>query len=397
MKLILYIAVYTLINVYLIVKIIRWITKLGKKTNKISIKVILSVIYFLCYLSVILGYLLPISIVQKYIQIFANIFTGFMIYTGVMFLLIDIVKFVSIRIFKVDKEFYKQKKYLYISGILIILMVLFTNIYGNYHARHVKVREYNVSINKSVQDIKHLKIALIADLHLGYSIGHEMMEDMAEKINDEDVDLVVIAGDIFDNSVDTVDDMKKCKEALGSIKSKYGVYATFGNHDIDEKLFEGFSVKSDHDGYRNKEMENILRDVGIKILDDEIVKICNDSINIIGREDSERTGFGEIARKSIDSLMENVDVSKPTIVLEHEPRNLDYIGGLGVDLHLAGHTHAGQIFPFSIGTNIIWKNNYGQKVFNGMTSVVTSGIGIYGPCLRVLTDSEISIVNCEFK
>lgn len=396
MKVILYVSIYTIINLYLLIKFLGLITNLSEKTNKLYLKIIASIIYIICYSSVILGYLLPISTLQKHIQIFANYFTGFMIYTSIIALIIDVTKFISVKFFKVKKEFYKSKKYLYTVSTGLLAVVLLANLYGNYHAKQITVRNYNVSINKSAKDVKQLKIALIADTHLGYSVGHEMMEKMSEKINNEDVDLVVIAGDIFDNSVKTVDDIEKCKEAIASIKSKYGIYATFGNHDIDEKLFEGFSVQSNHEGYRDVEMEKFLVDAGVKILDDGVATLLDESIYLIGRKDSEKTGFGEEERESIENLLKNVDISKPTIVLEHEPRDLDYIGSLGVDLHMAGHTHAGQFFPFTIGTSIMWKNDYGQKVFNGMTSIVTSGIGVYGPNLRVLTNSEVSIVNVKF-
>ncbi len=57
------------------------------------------------------------------------------------------------------------------------------------------------------------------------------------KINQQDADIVIIAGDIFDNSYDGMDDPEGIKAQLRSIKSKYGVYAVYGNHDIDEKKF----------------------------------------------------------------------------------------------------------------------------------------------------------------
>lgn len=397
MKIFLYITVYTLINIYVLYKIFSLIKNINEKANKREIKIVIIILYVICCSSVVLGYLLPISTLQKYIQIFANYFTGCMIYVGIIFLFIDIIKMISIKIFKVNKEFFKGKKYLSILGISLITIVLFTNIYGTYHAQQIKVKNYSVSINKTAKDTKKFKIALIADFHLGYSIGYKMMEQMAEKINKENVDVVFIAGDIFDNSVKTVDDIEKCKIALASIKSKYGVYATFGNHDIDEKLFEGFSVNSDHDGYRDKKMEDVLIDAGIKILDDEVFTLLDDSINVIGRKDSERTGFGEEKRESIEALLKKVDISKPTIVVEHEPQNLSEISKQGVDLHLAGHTHAGQIFPFSLGAKIMWPNLVGKMQFGNMSSIVTSGVGIYGPFMRVGTDSEISIVNMQFK
>ena len=56
-----------------------------------------------------------------------------------------------------------------------------------------------------------------------------------------------------------------------------------------------------------------------------------------------------------------------------------------------------QFFPLTIGTTIIWDNNYGYKKYNNMNSIVTSGVGVYGPNMRVGTDSEVVIINASFK
>ena len=124
-------------------------------------------------------------------------------------------------------------------------------------------------------------------------------------------------------------------------------------------------------------MENFLIDSGVKILDDEVIKLFNDDLYIVGRKDSEKPGDGTGKRKQLEELLTNVDMSKPVIVLEHEPRNLEHISSLGVDAHLAGHTHDGQFFPLNIGGKIIWNNPYGYKQIGNMASVVTSGIGVY--------------------
>lgn len=142
-------------------------------------------------------------------------------------------------------------------------------------------------------------------------------------------------------------------------------------------------------------MENMLKSAGIKILDDEVTLI-NDSLYIIGRKDAEKSGFGSEDREELTTLMKNIDMTKPVIVLEHEPMNLEEISNQGVDLHLSGHTHAGQFFPLTIGTSMKWLNSYGMKQVGRMTSVVTSGIGVYGPNIRIGTNSEISIVNIQF-
>lgn len=394
---IIYIAIYTIINIYIFWDIIKWVGKANEKLNTKLFKIIIGTIYFCVFITPILGFFMPLSGFQKNIQKFACYFLGLVIYMLLMFIPIDIIKIIAVKIFKVDKDFFNSKKFIYSIGLGCFIIVTITFFYGTYNAQNITVREYNVKINKTAKDIDHLKIALIADMHLGFSVGSDMMEQMAEKVNNQNPDIVFIAGDIFDNSTHTVDDLERCRKAISSIKSKYGVYATFGNHDIEERLFSGFSVSDSKSDYRTDEMERFIKDSGIKILDDEVIKLFSDSVYIIGRKDAEKPGFGDEKRKDIKEMTENVDFKKPVIVVEHEPRSLNNISNLGVDLHLAGHTHAGQFFPLTVGTALMWKNSYGMKKINDMTSIVTSGIGIYGPNIRVGTKSEISMVNVNFE
>lgn len=396
MNFIFYMIVYTLINLYILMRILGWISYLSKSLNKKYIKIGVVILYTICYLSPIVGYLLPISNFQKNIQEFANSFMGVLIYMLMITAISDIIKLILFKIFKLKNDRKKMKHFFYVVGIIATIVVVCTSIYGLIHARNITVRNYNVKISKSIEsEKKDLKIALIADLHLGYNIGYKMMEQMVEKINNQNVDLVLIAGDIFDNSSVTVDDIEKCQKALSKLNSTDGVYAVFGNHDVEERLFCGFSVQSTDSDYRNEEMEDMLKSAGIRILDDEVTLI-KESLYIVGRKDAEKSGFGAEERKELTTLMENVDKSKTVIVLEHEPMNLEEISNQGVDLHLSGHTHAGQFFPLTIGTSMKWLNSYGMKQVGKMTSVVTSGIGVYGPNIRIGTNSEISIVNIQF-
>ena len=396
MNFIFYMIVYTLINLYILMRILGWISYLSKSLNKKYIKIGVVILYTICYLLPIVGYLLPISNFQKNIQEFANSFMGVLIYMLMVTSISDIIKLILFKIFKLKNDRQKMKQFFYVVGIIATIVVVGTSIYGLIHARNITVRNYNVKISKSIEtEKKDLKIALIADLHLGYNIGYKMMEQMVEKINNQDVDLVLIAGDIFDNSSVTIDDIEKCQKALSELNSTYGVYAVFGNHDVEERLFCGFSVQSTDSDYRNEKMEDMLKSAGIRILDDEVILI-KDSLYIIGRKDAEKSGFGAEERKELTTLIENVDKSKTVIVLEHEPMNLEEISNQDVDLHLSGHTHAGQFFPLTIGTSMKWLNSYGMKQVGKMTSVVTSGIGVYGPNIRIGTNSEISIVNIQF-
>ena len=90
-------------------------------------------------------------------------------------------------------------------------------------------------------EVENLHIVLAADLHLGYNVGCYQMKKMVDKINRQEPDLVVIAGDIFDNEYEALDNPDRLASILRGIKSKYGVYACYGNHDIQEETLAGFT------------------------------------------------------------------------------------------------------------------------------------------------------------
>lgn len=395
MKLFLLILVYGFFNFYLCRKVILWFSKFKLKRSSVIIKTLITIIYLGCFLSVILGYALPNSNTQRMILKFSNYFTGTMFYMLIAAIISDLVILISVRVLKKDKNFFYTKKYIFSVATITIVLVGGLSIYGFIHATDIKTTKYNIVVkNKDIKE-KKLKIALIADTHFGYSVGYKMADKMVNIINKENPDLVLIAGDVFDNSYDSMDNPDRIKKAFKSIKSKYGTYAVFGNHDVKEKLFAGFSIGSAKKAFRDDRMSKMLEDSGIKILDDKVEKV--EDFYIIGRKDYSKAGDGTKNRLSLDKLLKEVDQDKFVIVLEHEPKNLKEISKNKIDLHVAGHTHAGQFFPLTIGTEIIWENNYGYEKYNNMNSIVTSGIGVYGPNMRVGTDSEVVIINVNFK
>lgn len=113
-------------------------------------------------------------------------------------------------------------------------------------------------------------MVLLADLHLGYNIGCRQMEQMTEKVNAQNPDLVVIAGDIFDNEYEALDDPERLISILKGIKSKYGVFACYGNHDIQEKILAGFTFGSrEGEKASDPRMDELLEKAGITLLRDE--------------------------------------------------------------------------------------------------------------------------------
>ena len=212
-------------------------------------------------------------------------------------------------------------------------------IYGMVHAVHIYTTRYEVPSKKDA----HLKIALVADLHLGYSIGSHQMEEMVEKINAEEPDVVVIAGDIFDNEYDAIYEPDRVADLLAGLKSRYGTYACYGNHDLDEKILAGFTFETKEERIADRRFGEFLDRAKIHLLEDDVVCI-DDAFYLAGRKDPDRIRKTQETRDTPSELLTGLDQSLPVFVIDHQPSELTELAEAGADLDLGGHTHDGQLF-----------------------------------------------------
>jgi len=325
----------------------------------------------------------------------SNQWFGVLFYIILYVALADLVWLILRLIKKNPKGFIAKNQFVFRGGLVVIILIVATSIYGLMHAREIKITRYEVTIDKEVEGRESLRIALVADQHLGYSIGYEHMEKMVSLINQSNPDLVCFAGDIFDNNFDALDDEDGIREAFASINSTLGVYSSWGNHDVEEPLFSGFSVGEKGGAIRDPRMGEFLSSAGFNLLEDSSI-LVNDEFYLVGRLDYQKAGDGTNHRKSISELTEDMDKSKPIILIDHQPREFEEIAEAGVDLDLSGHTHAGQMFPMNLTNHLTWKNGYGLMEIDDLTSIVTSGVGVYGPAMRVFTDNEVVIIDVFF-
>lgn len=193
---------------------------------------------------------------------------------------------------------------------------------------------------------------------MGYAIGYDHIEQMVEKINSCDPDIVIFAGDIFDNSIDGLDYPDRIAEILASIDSKYGVWASYGNHDINESILMGFTFNWGESPANDASMTDFLEKANINLLQDESVLI-DDSFYLVGRRDAQKPGTEDGSRKSIEELTEGLDKTKPIFVIDHEPSELQETADAGADIDFSGHTHDGQLFPLNLTTSLMWENPCG--------------------------------------
>lgn len=391
-----YIFAYILLNVYIILRTLRWFYRchgiFGLWRFRIPYIITVGGMASL----VIIAFFLQENGKHYRLEHFSSQWFGVLFYIIFYVAAADLIRLLMKVLKLTPKGFFEKGRFVFAGGLVVVVLIISTSIYGFIHVRDMQTVHYQANVEKSCEGIESLRIVLVADQHLGYTIGVKDMEKMAAKINAEKPDLVCFAGDIFDNNYNALDDPEGIRQAFKSIESTYGVYACWGNHDVKEPLFSGFSVNARSEAIRDPRMEQLLIDADIQVLNDEAVNI-EDKFYVIGRLDYEKAGDGTSNRKDIVQLTEGLNLSKPVIVIDHEPRELEETAAAGVDIDLSGHTHGGQIFPMNLTNHLVWENGWGIMKKDSMYSVVTSGIGVYGPAMRVFTDSEVVVVDVDFQ
>lgn len=374
--------------IFIFYKQVRYINKYFRGSKLL---IALSAIYLLISpLSIPAAFFSPRgTLLRRILSNIGNYWMGFNLHfvlaMGVCFLIRLIVKLVK-------KDKYNLRLAQKITNVAVVSFTILMSVYGIVNAQNLKVTTYDVTVDKSSKQ-DELNVVLIADLHLGYSVGVKQMERMVNKINELQPDVVVVAGDIFDNEFSAIYNPVRLAEILRGINSKYGVYAVYGNHDIEEDILCGFTFSDDDVTQVTsiKEMDDFIENCGFTFLYDEAILI-NDDFYIYGRPDEERPNFGNDSRLEAEKITEGLDLSKLIICVDHEPHDQKNLSAAGVDVDLNGHTHAGQLFPGNIIINFFWDIAYGYKNFDGMHNIVTSGVGLFGPNMRTFTKAEIAQV-----
>ncbi|KGN99873.1 hypothetical protein HR11_06625 [Porphyromonas macacae] len=247
-------------------------------------------------------------------------------------------------------------------AVIIVMCGIF--IYGNIKYHH-KVRiPLEIQLRKTLEN--PIKIVAISDLHLGYTIGKKELKKWVNMINAEKPDIILIGGDIVDNSVRPL--LKnKMYEELNKLHAPLGVYACLGNHE-----YIGGEVKH----------QNFLKRTNIRILKDEAL-LVNNAFYIVGRDDKMNRN-----RKSLADIIGGIDKSKPVLLLDHQPYHLDEAESANIDFQFSGHTHNGQIFPGNLLTKKIYEKSHGYHRKGQTQYYISSGIGIWGGKFRIGTQSE---------
>jgi len=272
-----------------------------------------------------------------------------------------------------------------LMGLAVVVTV-----YGTVNAFSVRVKHIEIQIEDLPQNWKGQTVVQHSQVHLGSIRGLQYLNRVIDKVNELEPVMVFITGDLFDGMGA---DLQSFTKPLRELATSRGVFFVTGNHEGYLGLTEPLSV---------------VEQAGIRILDDEVVE--SGGLQIAGAGFPEFTTFNR--SHSVARMGEAIDPTQPCILLYHTPTDVaettsgraeqqtstylapdidfSFAREFRVDLQLSGHTHEGQIFPFTYLTKWIFGGyHYGLHDIDGFSLYVTSGTGTWGPPLRTGSTSEI--------
>ena len=316
------------------------------------------------------------SISTYWLPLILNTVCAIMICSVFVTLIFDIGRWISKKRLKPQLT----TKVVYILGICSLFY------YGHEMAMEPSVVNYQVKIDKRTK-VNKLRIVQLSDIHINDMTSSDRIQHMVDKVNQLNADFIVITGDTLDRRLQPFTE-KGFDKQFQQLKSEYGTYIIFGNH-------EYLNIKAENN--HEQDIINAFKHANMKVLKDDVVHLDNVGITFIGRDDFSSSRY-DIKRASLPDLMMFSNTNKPIILLDHQPHNLDEPANLGVDLMISGHTHAGQVFPINLIEKLIYKNNYGiyKNTKQHFTSIVSSGFGFWGPPIRLMTRSEIVVIDVTF-
>lgn len=260
-----------------------------------------------------------------------------------------------------------------VHSIVFLVVCYSITAVGFFNINNLHRTDYTVQIPKA-SSMEQLDVTLIADIHAGAGTWRYTYNDLAELILETEPDVLLIAGDVFDETT-SQRDVEYLREVISQVDPPLGSYFVYGNHD---DYIEDWAAEQ-------------MRQMGVTVLEDEKV-LLGDDIQLIGRLDSKDSPM-ELSQLP-DAL--EVDFSKSVLVLQHRPKQYKQLAETGCDLVMSGHTH-GLNIPQGVLVGLTHDMIAGQKEYGNMNAIVTSGVSAWGLHYKFPAISEVVSIHITFE
>ncbi len=347
-----FLAAYIGGNVYVLVRVLQLLSGAS-----LWLKIVVSSIFWLAAFSMIIALFarnagLPDAMMSALYRV------------GSVWLVFTLYMVLALVAFDVARVFLPTMRYgvVYAACVAVCLLV-----YGYWNYRHPQVQHIGIEVEKPMTG--ELRIVAVSDVHLGDGTDKKALRRYVDMINAERPDVVIIGGDLIDNSLRPLIHQNMAEE-LARLQAPQGIFMAVGNHEYISGI---------------ESVERYLADTPITLLRDSVVTLPS-GVQIVGRDDRVNRH-----RESLLSLLERCDMSHPVVVIDHQPYDLQAVDSAGVDLQFSGHTHHGQVWPITLLTDYIFEQSHGYRKWPHSHIFVSSGLSLWGPPFRIGTKSDMAV------
>jgi len=265
------------------------------------------------------------------------------------------------------------------TALASLFLALLVTVAGAVQANHFRLNNIEISLNGLREDVV---VMHLPDIHIGHHRGKDYLAEIVFTTNRCKPDIVLINGDLVDSNVALHRDVLA---PLADFEAP--VYFTNGNHE----------------GYVDTERAlEIIADHGVRILHNEVVD--THGIYLVGldymKPDEQSFDMHPSEdRRTMKDMLPTLSLQddQPSVLMHHSPVGVPYVAAEGIDLMLAGHTHAGQMFPGTLLASVFFPYIKGLYQVGGTQVFVSQGAGTFGPRLRLGTANGIDLIRLKAK
>lgn len=304
------------------------------------------------------------------IAFFSSLWIGFFFY----FLLLALARDLLAVFFMLAKQKYffgprmgRRQVAVVIGAVLIINGVSF------YEARQISITSIEIPLRGLPKELDGLKVVQISDVHFGMINGQEKLTQIVKMVNNLSPDIVVITGDLVDESIAHMEEMAN---PLSQLHPSSGVWAVMGNHEF----YAGV-----------ERVVEIMKRAQVKVLRNER-DILPGGLQILGIDDPAGTKRIGNPVPEVGDLFSTLNPDKPSIFLCHQPIYFAEAAAHSVGLQLSGHTHGGQLFPIILISRLFYPLTPGLHKEKDSYLYVSRGVGTWGPPLRLASPPELVLI-----
>jgi predicted MPP superfamily phosphohydrolase len=307
-----------------------------------------------------LSYFAASLIVRKFEGVIANVFYfGAATWLGIIFIIFSVL--LPYQLVHSLTGFTSNL----LAGVLFGLSVGLS-VYAIFNGRRLIIKEYTLPIEKLAKPIKAVHLT---DIHIGTVHQIKFLEEVVSKTNNLKPDVVYITGDLFDGSVPIDENILAPLNTLLA-----PAFFSNGNHEEYEGL---------------KYVRETLSTIRVELLENRMV--VHEGIQVVGVNDRQSLKKEETLGGILDTM--SLDPALPTVLMYHTPVEWNDAQAKGVDLMLSGHTHNGQIYPFTLMVRLSFKHIMGLYEEGGKYLHVSPGTGTWGPPMRLGSRNQITVLN----